>query len=67
MLVTAINNVINSETKEEIEKNMETYRTAYSEYGSAVTEYQTAVSIAIEAAANAYEAENANSVGETVT
>lgn len=50
VLVTAINNVINSETKEEIEKNMETYRTAYSEYGSAVTEYQTAVSIAIEAA-----------------
>lgn len=31
VLVTAINNVINSETKEEIEKNMETYRTAYSE------------------------------------
>ena len=54
-------------TKEEIEKNMETYRTAYSEYGSAVTEYQTAVSIAIEAAANAYAAEKANSVGETVT
>ena len=67
VLVTAINNVINSETKEEIEKNMETYRTAYSEYGSAVTEYQTAVSIAIEAAANAYAAEKANSVGETVT
>ena len=67
VLVTAINNVINSETKEEIEKNTETYRTAYSEYGSAVTEYQTAVSIAIEAAANAYAAEKANSVGETVT
>lgn len=67
VLVAAINDVVNSETKEEIEKNMETYRTAYSEYGSAVTEYQTAVAIAIEAAANAYAADKANSVGETVT
>ena len=67
VLVAAINDVVNSETKEEIEKNMETYRTAYSEYGSAVTEYQTAVAIAIEAAANAYAADKANGVGETVT
>lgn len=66
-LVNKIIAVINADTKENVESAMRAYRTAYSEYITAVTAYQIAVQAAIEAIANAYAAEKANSVGETVT
>ena len=66
-LVNAINLVIDSKNKEEIDTNLKTYKDAYSKYSTAVSDYQLTINAAIDAISKEYAKDADDKLHETIT
>ena len=66
-LVNAINLVIDSKNKKEIDANLKTYKDAYSKYSTAVSNYQLTINAAIDAISKEYAKDADDKLHETIT
>lgn len=67
ILVNAINAVLESENKEEIDTNLKTYKEAFSKYSTAVSDYQLTINAAIDVISKEYAKDADDKLHETIT